>query len=134
MLPLRLEDLNLAAAERQLGTLVIVGADPLRDHPNAKLAEDALANAGHVVVIGLELGDMAFHADVFLPAAASIEREGSRTTWEGRSQPFHAVTFAGRRFDCGSKAGFVEATLSLALERPDMADDVRAIMKRLLSE
>jgi len=49
-------------------------------------------------------------------------------------QPFHAVTFGGRRFDCGSKAGFVEATLALALERPDMANDVRAIMKRLLAE
>ncbi|HET9629918.1 MAG TPA: UTP--glucose-1-phosphate uridylyltransferase [Novosphingobium sp.] len=48
------------------------------------------------------------------------------------TQPFHAVTFAGRRFDCGSKAGFVEATLALALEREDMADDVRAIMRRLL--
>ncbi|SMC74135.1 UTP--glucose-1-phosphate uridylyltransferase GalU [Novosphingobium sp. B1] len=49
-------------------------------------------------------------------------------------QPFHAVTFAGRRFDCGSKIGFVEATLSLALERPDMADDVRALMARLLAQ
>lgn len=49
-------------------------------------------------------------------------------------QPFHAVTFGGRRFDCGSKTGFVEATLSLALERPDMADDVRAIMQRLLAQ
>jgi UTP--glucose-1-phosphate uridylyltransferase len=48
------------------------------------------------------------------------------------TQPFHAVTFAGRRFDCGSKAGFVEATLALALEREDLADDVRAIMARLL--
>ena len=48
------------------------------------------------------------------------------------NQPFHAVTFAGRRFDCGSKTGFVEATLALALERPDMGDEVRAIMKRLL--
>lgn len=48
------------------------------------------------------------------------------------TQPFHAVTFAGRRYDCGSKAGFVEATLALALEREDMADDVRAIMRRLL--
>ena len=47
-------------------------------------------------------------------------------------QPFHAVTFAGRRFDCGSKLGFVEATLALALERPDMADEVRAMAKRLL--
>ena len=48
------------------------------------------------------------------------------------TQPFHAVTFAGRRYDCGSKAGFVEATLALALEREDMAEDVRAIMRRLL--
>ncbi|WP_310532832.1 UTP--glucose-1-phosphate uridylyltransferase GalU [Novosphingobium sp.] len=47
-------------------------------------------------------------------------------------QPFHAVTFDGRRFDCGSKTGFVEATLALALEREDMADEVRAIARRLL--
>jgi UTP--glucose-1-phosphate uridylyltransferase len=48
------------------------------------------------------------------------------------SQPFHAVTFAGRRFDCGSKIGFVEATLALALEREDMGAEVRAMAQRLL--
>jgi UTP--glucose-1-phosphate uridylyltransferase len=47
-------------------------------------------------------------------------------------QPFHAVTFGGRRYDCGSKVGFVEATLALALERPDMSDAVRAMAQRLL--
>ncbi|OJW59218.1 MAG: UTP--glucose-1-phosphate uridylyltransferase [Sphingomonadales bacterium 63-6] len=47
-------------------------------------------------------------------------------------QPFHAVTFAGRRFDCGSKIGFVEATLALALEREDMGEEVRSMAKRLL--
>ncbi|MFC3097993.1 UTP--glucose-1-phosphate uridylyltransferase [Alteraurantiacibacter palmitatis] len=47
-------------------------------------------------------------------------------------QPFHAVTFAGRRFDCGSKTGFVEATLALALEREDMGAEVRRIAERLL--
>ncbi len=47
-------------------------------------------------------------------------------------QPFHAVTFAGKRYDCGSKTGFVEATLAVALERPDMRDEVRAIALRLL--
>ena len=47
-------------------------------------------------------------------------------------QPFHAVTFAGRRFDCGNKLGFVEATLALALEREDMGADARAIAERLL--
>ena len=48
-------------------------------------------------------------------------------------QPFHAVTFAGRRFDCGSKTGFVEATLALALERDDMGEEVRRIAERLLA-
>ena len=48
------------------------------------------------------------------------------------TQPFHAVTFAGKRYDCGSKIGFVEATLAMALEREDMADEVRAMAKRLL--
>lgn len=47
-------------------------------------------------------------------------------------QPFHAVTFAGKRYDCGSKTGFVEATLAIALEREDMAEEVRAIARRLL--
>jgi UTP--glucose-1-phosphate uridylyltransferase len=42
-------------------------------------------------------------------------------------QPFHAVTFNGKRYDCGSKVGYIEANLAVALERPDMADEVRAI-------
>jgi UTP--glucose-1-phosphate uridylyltransferase len=48
------------------------------------------------------------------------------------TQPFHAVTFAGRRYDCGNKIGFIEATLALALEREDIGDEVRAMAKRLL--
>jgi UTP--glucose-1-phosphate uridylyltransferase len=47
-------------------------------------------------------------------------------------QPFHAVTFEGHRYDCGSKVGFVEATLALALEREDMGAEVRAMALRLL--
>ena len=49
-------------------------------------------------------------------------------------QPFHAVTFEGRRFDCGNKVGFVEATLALALEREDMGDEVREMANRLLGK
>ena len=50
------------------------------------------------------------------------------------NQPFHAVTFQGNRYDCGSKTGFVEATLALALERDDMGAEVRAIAERLLAK
>ncbi|CCA91055.1 MULTISPECIES: UTP--glucose-1-phosphate uridylyltransferase [unclassified Novosphingobium] len=47
-------------------------------------------------------------------------------------QPFHAVTFDGRRFDCGSKVGFVEATLAIALDREDMGAEVRSMMQAML--
>jgi UTP--glucose-1-phosphate uridylyltransferase len=48
------------------------------------------------------------------------------------SQPFHAVTFDGARYDCGSKIGYLEANLAVALARPDMAVEVRAMAQRLL--
>ncbi len=49
-------------------------------------------------------------------------------------QPFHAVTFDGKRYDCGSKVGYIEANLAIALERGDMADEVRAIAKALIAQ
>ena len=49
-------------------------------------------------------------------------------------QPFHAVTFAGTRYDCGSKAGGIEATLALALQREDIGQDVRRMAQRLLAD
>ena len=65
-------------------------------------------------------------------AGGEIQLTDAMATMIG-NQPFHAVTFTGRRFDCGSKTGFVEATLALALEREDMGDEVRAMAERLLA-
>jgi UTP--glucose-1-phosphate uridylyltransferase len=47
-------------------------------------------------------------------------------------QPFNAVTFDGNRYDCGSKVGYIEANLAVALQRPDMAEQIRAIALNLL--
>ncbi len=49
-------------------------------------------------------------------------------------QPFHGVTFDGRRFDCGSKTGYIEANLALALDRAEMRDGIREMALRLLNE
>lgn len=64
-------------------------------------------------------------------AGGEIQLTDAMAKMIGR-QPFHAVTFNGRRFDCGSKVGFVEATIALALEREDLREEVRAAMQRLL--
>lgn len=47
-------------------------------------------------------------------------------------QPFHARTFRGARYDCGDKAGFVQANLALAIEREDIGADIRSFAKTLL--
>ncbi|MFC7734957.1 UTP--glucose-1-phosphate uridylyltransferase GalU [Roseomonas sp. GCM10028921] len=46
------------------------------------------------------------------------------------SQPFHGLRYEGRRFDCGDKAGFLEAQIAFALKRPDLAEAVRAFLPR----
>lgn len=47
------------------------------------------------------------------------------------TQPFHALAFDGRRFDCGDKAGFITANIALALERDDVGPAVRQFMSGL---
>ena len=44
-------------------------------------------------------------------------------------QPFHGLRYEGHRFDCGNKAGFLEAQIAFALKRPDLADQVRAFLR-----
>jgi UTP--glucose-1-phosphate uridylyltransferase len=44
--------------------------------------------------------------------------------------PFHGLRFAGRRFDCGSKLGYLEAMVACALERDDLRRGVREILER----
>lgn len=45
-------------------------------------------------------------------------------------EPVHAFRFAGRRFDCGSKLGYLEATLACALKHPELAQDFRASLRK----
>ncbi|MET3712558.1 UTP--glucose-1-phosphate uridylyltransferase [Sphingomonas trueperi] len=47
-------------------------------------------------------------------------------------QPFHGVTFQGTRYDCGDKAGFIQANLAVALSRPDLEPAVRAFAQKAL--
>ncbi|MDP3702695.1 MAG: UTP--glucose-1-phosphate uridylyltransferase GalU [Hylemonella sp.] len=43
----------------------------------------------------------------------------------------YAYTYAGKRYDCGSKEGFLEATVELALAHPEVGANFRAYLKSL---
>jgi UTP--glucose-1-phosphate uridylyltransferase len=49
-----------------------------------------------------------------------------------KRQPFWALKYEGRAFDCGSKVGFLTANIAYALSRPDLADAVATEIKKLL--
>jgi len=47
------------------------------------------------------------------------------------AMPFHGYRFEGTRYDCGDKAGFVEATMAYALEHETIAKPAREMLRRL---
>jgi UTP--glucose-1-phosphate uridylyltransferase len=47
------------------------------------------------------------------------------------TMPFHGYRFEGTRFDCGDKAGFVEATMAYALTHETVAKPTREMLRRL---
>jgi len=49
-----------------------------------------------------------------------------------KRQPFYAVKYEGRTFDCGSKVGFLTANVAYALARPDLAEAFKAEIKKLV--
>jgi NADH-quinone oxidoreductase subunit G len=73
-----------AAAAGKIDLLVLVGADPLSDMPDADLARRALAGARRVISIDTHLSASSQRADIVLPAAAYAEQSGTTTNLEGR--------------------------------------------------
>jgi len=49
-----------------------------------------------------------------------------------KRQPFYAVKYEGKTFDCGSKVGFLTANVAYALARPDIAEAFKAEIKKLI--
>ncbi|MEK9725687.1 MAG: UTP--glucose-1-phosphate uridylyltransferase GalU [Rhodospirillaceae bacterium] len=46
--------------------------------------------------------------------------------------PFHGLRFDGRRFDCGTKIGFVAANVAFAIDREDINCEVRDLVRTLI--
>ena len=51
----------------------------------------------------------------------------------GNGVPVFGYRFKGQRFDCGSKAGFLQATVSFALARDDLRDDLARYLNDIVA-
>ena len=86
-----------AASAGEIDALILLGADPLNDFPDAELAREAMAGAGTVIAVDLLPNDTIMaEADVILAAAGPTESAGTFTNLEGRvSVCGQIVTAAG---------------------------------------
>ena len=48
-----------------------------------------------------------------------------------QSEAVYALQYQGKRYDCGSKEGFLEATVELALAHPEVGENFREYLKSL---
>ncbi|WP_158964992.1 UTP--glucose-1-phosphate uridylyltransferase GalU [Chachezhania sediminis] len=44
----------------------------------------------------------------------------------------YGMRFRGQRFDCGSKAGFLQATVAFAMAREDLRDDLESFLREIV--
>lgn len=80
-----------AAAAGELDALIVVGADPISDFPDAELARAAMEKVAFSLVIELFPTETARLADVVLPSTAAPEIEGTFTNLERRLQKLEAL-------------------------------------------
>jgi NADH-quinone oxidoreductase subunit G len=80
-----------SAAAGELKALWLVGADVIADVPDPDLGRRALEGAPFVVVQDVQNSPVLAYADLVLPAAAFVERDGTITDWEGRRQDVRAA-------------------------------------------
>jgi UTP--glucose-1-phosphate uridylyltransferase len=142
----------VAAHDRTAGNVVAVMEVPREQTKNYGIAAVTAEKDGLAEITGLVekpkpeeapsnlalIGRYVLQPEVFdhldsheTGAGGEIQLTDALAKLVGR-QPFHALRYAGRRYDCGSRIGFLEANVAVALHRADTAAETRALLARLL--
>jgi len=104
----------------------LVAVKGLVEKPDPDRAPSRLAVIGRYIL----LPEVFAHLDRQEPGAGGeIQLTDAMARMIGR-QPFHGLRFDGQRFDCGARAGYLEAIVACASARPDLRADMRTILER----
>jgi UTP--glucose-1-phosphate uridylyltransferase len=100
----------------------------LIEKPKPEEAPSTLAWIGRCVLLPEVFDHLGKHE---AGAGGEIQLTDAMAKMIGRT-PFHALRYTGRRYDCGSRIGFLEANVAVALHRADTTAETRALLERLL--
>ena len=108
----------------------LVRATALVEKPKPEVAPSHTAVIGRYILAPAVLEHLARRrqgagGEIQLTDAIDAEARGGA--------PVYGYRFRGRRFDCGSKLGFLQATIAFALKRADLRDRFAAYLRAELA-
>jgi UTP--glucose-1-phosphate uridylyltransferase len=106
----------------------VVRAVDLVEKPKPGTAPSNLAVIGRYV---LTQGIMQRLGSVTCGAGGEVQLTDALAAATREGEQVHGYLFDGRRFDCGSKAGFLQATVAFALSRPDLREEFSAFLREV---
>ncbi|PUB17522.1 UTP--glucose-1-phosphate uridylyltransferase [Yoonia sediminilitoris] len=113
------------------GVLSVTGQDGRKTRANGMVEKPAPEKAPSQMAV---IGRYVLDADIFdalgtQPPGAGNEIQLTDAIAKGAAtRPITGFRFSGTRFDCGSKAGMLEATLQLASEDPELSQVLETFM------
>lgn len=117
---------GIAAVRNEIGNLSEITG--MVEKPKPEEAPSNLALIGRYVLLPEVFDHLDRHET---GAGGEIQLTDAMARMIGQS-PFHALRYAGQRYDCGSRLGFLEANVAVALHRTDTSADTRALLTRML--
>jgi len=108
----------------------IVEVEGLVEKPKPEAAPSTLSIIGRYIL----QPDLFQHLEAQKPGAGGeIQLTDALARMTGRGR-FHGYRFEGRRFDCGDKAGFIEANIAFALAHPKIGSSVRETLRAFAAD
>jgi UTP--glucose-1-phosphate uridylyltransferase len=90
------------------------------EKPKPDVAPSNMAVIGRYILSPQVLRNL---EDVEAGAGGEIQLTDAIATEITAGRPVTALRFKGRRFDCGSKSGYLQATVAFGMSRPDLRDE-----------
>jgi UTP--glucose-1-phosphate uridylyltransferase len=109
----------------------IVRAKGMVEKPKPEEAPSNLAVIGRYILTPDVLGHL---NRMKQGAGGEIQLTDAIAEEVGSKAGVYGYRFRGLRYDCGSKAGFLQATVAFGLSRPDLRDEFSAYLVEMMAQ
>jgi len=127
--PERASSYGMLDIDEDLGSMV--RAKGMVEKPKAGQSPSNLAVIGRYILTPNVLNNL---NKIKQGAGGEIQLTDAIAQEIGGKDPVYGYRFRGQRYDCGSKAGFLQATVAFGLARPDLRDEFSSYLHDMMAQ